>query len=586
MARPQPLIVTAVLVMVSTVGVMAPSAGSVAPSGLAPGDTADTGNLSVSPTTYAEGEAVRVAANFSDGTFDVTLYKETAPEEWTAVGVDRSNSSGNAYFEDYQVNGTQKLYARITSGTRVGRTEVDTLTPTPPEVVTPTESDIGSLTVSPTTYLVGDAVKIVANFPDGTFDITLYKETEPGVWAAVRTLRSSSSGNASFLDYRVDATQSVFARITSGSKRGRTEVKTLTPHVPAPTGRLTGSLSSTPTPFAEGDALTFVANFPDGTFDVTLYKETAPDVWTAVGKVRSSSSGNATFTGYRAVDRQKLFARKSNGDRTEVDTLMAKTACGGVTTVPRPDSGSWRCTFSDEFDGTALDPTKWGVVQTSDTGFRSGGECYVDHPDNVSVSNGQLDLTVRALANKFACLSPVDGWVTRYTGGMVSTNKRLSQTYGRFEVRARFFGATTIGVQSAVWMWPTEKTYGDWPKSGEIDIAEYYSKYPDRVIPYVHYAATVYDPTVTNTQCFVDRPDEFHDYAVEWTPAVITITIDGETCVSTRWEKAAPLEKPAPFDRPFHLNLTQALGIGQNAFVAGTTPLPATMQVDHVRVWG
>ena len=358
------------------------------------------------------------------------------------------------------------------------------------------------------------------------------------------------------------------------------------PQVPAPTGRITGSLLSTPTLFAEGDALTFVANFPDGTFDVTLYKETAPEVWSAVGKVRSSSSGNATFTGYRAGDRQKLFARKSNGDRTEVDTLLAKSACGGVATVPKPGGGSWRCTFSDEFEGTTLDPLKWGVVQTSDTGFRSGGECYMDKPENVAVSGGQLDLTVRALENKFACLSPVDGWVTRYTSGMVSTAKRLSQTYGRFEVRARFLGPKTIGIQSAIWLWPTEKFYGAWPKSGEIDIAEYYTSHADRVIPFVHYASSSYDPTVTNTKCFVDRPEDFHLYAVDWTPQAITITIDGQVCVSTGWDLSAPLTNPAPFDRPFHLNLTQALGIGQNAFVPGTTPLPATLQVDHVRVWG
>ena len=590
MARPQPLIV-ALAAIISTV-VMAPAVGSVAPAGLAPGDTPDTGNLSVTPTTFAEGEAVRVSANFPDGTFDVTLYKETAPGEWTAVGVDASNSYGNAYFDGYKVNGVQNLYARITSGSTVGRTEVNTLTPiapaapTEPGAVTPTESDIGSLSVSPTTFMVGDAVKIIANFPDGTFDVTLYKETGPDVWSAVRTVRSSSSGNASFLDYRVDATQTVFARITSGTKVGRTEVKTLTPQVPAPTGRIKGSLTSTPNPFAEGDALTFVANFPDGTFDVTLYKETAPEVWTAVGKVRSSSTGNATFTGYLAGDRQKLFARKSNGDRTEVDTLLAKSACGGVATVPKPGGGSWRCTFSDEFEGTTLDPMKWGVVQTSVSGFRSGGECYVDKPDNVAVSGGQLDLTVRAFENKFACLSPVDGWITRYTSGMVSTAKRLSQTYGRFEIRARFIGPKTTGIQSAIWLWPTEKFYGAWPKSGEIDIAEFYTSHPDRVIPFVHYASSSYDPTVTNTRCFVDRPEEFHLYAVDWTPQAITITIDGKVCVSTGWDLSAPLKNPAPFDRPFHLNLTQALGIGQNAFVPGTTPLPASLQVDHVRVWG
>jgi hypothetical protein len=42
---------------------------------------------------------------------------------------------------------------------------------------------------------------------------------------------------------------------------------------------------------------------------------------------------------------------------------------------------------------------------------------------------------------------------------------------------------------------------------------------------------------------------------------------------------------PEPFDQPFFLAFTSALGIGNNRFVPGTTPLPATMHIDWVRVW-
>jgi hypothetical protein len=41
---------------------------------------------------------------------------------------------------------------------------------------------------------------------------------------------------------------------------------------------------------------------------------------------------------------------------------------------------------------------------------------------------------------------------------------------------------------------------------------------------------------------------------------------------------------PAPFDQPFFLSLTQALGVGTNSPTA-STPLPATTLVDYVRVW-
>jgi serine protease len=92
-------------------------------------DFPDGGNLYEDPTTFSEGQLIKITANFPDGRFNVTLYKETAPGTWTAVGTDDSNSSGNAYFLNYQVNGTQKLVAVTSTGKR---TEVDTLTPSAP----------------------------------------------------------------------------------------------------------------------------------------------------------------------------------------------------------------------------------------------------------------------------------------------------------------------------------------------------------------------------------------------------------------------------------------------------------------------
>jgi hypothetical protein len=52
------------------------------------------------------------------------------------------------------------------------------------------------------------------------------------------------------------------------------------------------------------------------------------------------------------------------------------------------------------------------------------------------------------------------------------------------------------------------------------------------------------------------------------------------------WNPAAPLSKPAPFDQPFIIALTQSLGVATTANQPdAATPLPATMQVDYVRVW-
>lgn len=258
--------------------------------------------------------------------------------------------------------------------------------------------------------------------------------------------------------------------------------------------------------------------------------------------------------------------------------------CGA--TVKKAGGGTWSCTFADDFRGNRLDPDKWLIQSTALSGFRNNQECYGD-ADNVVVDGGVLRLTVRKVAEPFTCEDPAGHFVTQYTGGMVTTWERFSQTYGRFEVRARMPDVTVPGVHSAIWLWPQDPAKrGGKPMSGEIDIAEYYSAHPDRLIPYIHYIEAAPDPGVTNNECLVADPSAWHTYLLEWTPQKLTISYDGKICLVDSWNPAPPLTKPAPFDQPFIVSLTQSLGVPTttNQFDAAT-PLPATMQVDRVRVW-
>jgi beta-glucanase (GH16 family) len=258
--------------------------------------------------------------------------------------------------------------------------------------------------------------------------------------------------------------------------------------------------------------------------------------------------------------------------------------CGGQPTVT-VDGQQWQCTFDDEFDGTSLDASKWVVQQTADGGYHSGIECDEDTPSNVSIWGGALNLTAEQMSSSFLC--PADPpYETQYTSGMVSTNQRFDQTDGLFEVRAKVSGAGTRGLQTSFWLYPAQLTYGAWPASGEIDIAELFSEYPTLAIPFVHYNSTANDPDDTNDNCAIDDPSQFHTYAVQWTPQSLTFLYDGQTCLVDHWDAASPLADPAPFNEPFYICLTQALGTGTNAFIPGTTPLPATTSIDWVRVWG
>jgi beta-glucanase (GH16 family) len=268
-------------------------------------------------------------------------------------------------------------------------------------------------------------------------------------------------------------------------------------------------------------------------------------------------------------------------NRISTSTASPRPDCG--TRVAKSTGGYWRCTFVDNFSGTSLDMAKWSAMLTARTGVASP-ECRVSSPNNISVQNGTLSLTVRKEAEPFTCTSPSGDYVTQYTGGAVTTYNKFSQAYGRFAIRAKFPDAKVQGLHSALWMWPQDMTYGD--ASGELDIAEFRTVIPDRVIPYIHYTSAITDLNVTNNACAMSTPEAFHTYVMEWTPKSIRFLYDGTVClVDTNWLPLLPLVNPAPFDQPFAIIMNQGLGVGGNQIDPETTPLPATTQVDWVKVW-
>jgi beta-glucanase (GH16 family) len=264
-------------------------------------------------------------------------------------------------------------------------------------------------------------------------------------------------------------------------------------------------------------------------------------------------------------------------------TAAPRQPCGG--SLPKAGGGQWQCTWSDEFEGSTLDGSKWIPQTTAESGFHSGLECFVNSPNNIAVTDGTLRLTARWEGHSFPCTSWGNSYTTSFTSGMVMTYQRFTQAFGRFEIRAKLPPVKVKGLQTSFWMWPENPSkYGAiWPASGEIDIAEAYSLRHERVIPYIHYL-NLNEASTTNNYCMVDDVSQFHTYTLEWTLQSMKILYDGVVCLDLHWAPVPPQSHPQPFDQPFMIALTQALGIGENAF-DGNTPLPATTVVDYVRVW-
>ena len=272
------------------------------------------------------------------------------------------------------------------------------------------------------------------------------------------------------------------------------------------------------------------------------------------------------------------------GQVSQVRRIAARRPVDACGPQPRKDRGSWwSCSFHDDFEGTGLDRGRW----VASTAFSSGnvlgaGACYLDDPSVVSVSGGALRLSVRSLPAPMLCPAGSPLLFSSHAAGMVTTYGLFSQRYGRFEARYRSAAVPGPGLQEAFWLWPDTRYAPDrpWPASGEIDIVETYSVRPDLAIPFLHYTANDNGGPVpgvnTAWDCTAWR-GEWHTYTLEWSPTRLEIWVDGQSCLVNTSDDPA-------FDKRYVVNLTAALGIGDNSHT-GAVPLPATMDVDYVRVW-
>ncbi len=268
-------------------------------------------------------------------------------------------------------------------------------------------------------------------------------------------------------------------------------------------------------------------------------------------------------------------------------------------------AGDWTLVWSDEFDGDRLDETKWAYAADCGGGGNDERQCYDVSAETVSVGGGVLKLTAikrktTGLANPWA--GPTGPMKTGdYASGKILTQGKVSWRYGRIEARAKVPGGQ--GVWPAIWMMPDFSTYGGWPRSGEIDILEAVNLgapcgeceggRENRVFGTIHFAG---DETGSHSQRSTGTlmpvsDDGFHVYAVEWSAEAITWFVDGVQYAQAKaadWKRKDQAAGPAPFDQPFHLILNLAFGgrwpEGANAKGIDETALPATMEVDWVRV--
>lgn len=132
------------------------------------------------------------------------------------------------------------------------------------------------------------------------------------------------------------------------------------------------------------------------------------------------------------------YSVRSKGQPVTITGMEKSTGAKASLSI---DCKSWESTFTDEFNGTSLDSTKWGIFEEG-----SGGTISMQYRDNATVADGKLSLWVKKEKITF------NGKEFDYTQGGVSTQGRFTQKYGLFTCSMKIPKQSSLN--SAFWMMP------------------------------------------------------------------------------------------------------------------------------------
>lgn len=247
--------------------------------------------------------------------------------------------------------------------------------------------------------------------------------------------------------------------------------------------------------------------------------------------------------------------------------ILLLTACRlEIQPIARdlPVRTGWRLVFQDEFDGPALDLSKWNTCYwwAVPSGCTNSGNRELEwyQPDDVLVEDGVLRLRAQDRI--------VHGYP--YSSGMISGHDKFSFLYGYVEARLK--SPRGRGLWPALWMLPVNH---EWPP--EIDILEILGHAPETAHMTLHYKLPS-SPHLSQGSSYSgpDFSKDWHIFSLHWEPGVLTWYIDGE--------ERFTLEHDVP-DVPMYLIANLAVGGNWPGSPDETTFFPAYFEIDYIRVY-
>lgn len=238
----------------------------------------------------------------------------------------------------------------------------------------------------------------------------------------------------------------------------------------------------------------------------------------------------------------------------------------------------YQLVWQDEFDYNGLpDSSKWDYdTEGNESGWGNEESQHytVADKDNAFVENGILKITAHN--------EPAEG--KEFTSARLTS--KADWQYGKIEVKAKLPYAR--GTWSAIWMMPANWSFndGNWPDVGEIDIMEHVGHDAGVVHASAHSKDYQWQKGTqqTGTIYIPDANKEFNKYILEWTPQVMTATVNDS--LYFRYENEGLGKSKWPYDKPFYLILNLAVGgIWGRMNGIDTTAFPQTFEIDYVRIF-
>ncbi len=294
------------------------------------------------------------------------------------------------------------------------------------------------------------------------------------------------------------------------------------------------------------------------------------------GKVSLKKEGTVTITA-ASTDGTDIKATV-----TIKATPVSTTSIISIPSVTPVPSNPYKLVWQDEFNGSSLNTADWNYEIHEPGWVNNELQRYTNSTDNTYVENGQL--VIKAIKTEGES-------GTTYTSGRVNTQGKHDFKYGRFEIRAKM--PKGQGFLPAIWMMPTnENIYGQWPKCGEIDIAEVLGNQTNKTYGTLHFGEPHTHKQGSHTLVNGDFSSEYHVYSAEWEPGEIRFYVDGILYHTvndwfTKRTGFGEVSYPAPFDQPFYIILNLAVGGNWPGNPDETTLFDenSELRIDYVKVY-